>query len=188
MTLFHNRTSLYQICLNVCFIPLFPLQSACAWSAHQDHRSSWSHRRCVQEEVNPSAFLCFNKTPQFTKICLPGLHSSCKNNGVYLRCGVTTLRLSVFSIIGNFSQTTVYFTLGQSKECTFYFVWFTFTMRLDNMTRLQQRFACGVTSSNERRAVRRKKKHEEEENSGRWLTRSTNVNPSPSAELFINKP
>ena len=30
----------------------FSFQSACAWSAHQDHRPSWSHRRCVQEEVN----------------------------------------------------------------------------------------------------------------------------------------
>ncbi|KAG9281447.1 40S ribosomal protein S18 [Astyanax mexicanus] len=27
-------------------------QSACARSAHQDHRSSWTYRRCVQEEVN----------------------------------------------------------------------------------------------------------------------------------------
>lgn len=27
-------------------------QSACAWSAHQDHRPPRSHRRCVQEEVN----------------------------------------------------------------------------------------------------------------------------------------
>lgn len=30
----------------------FPLQSACPWPAHKDHRPSWTHSWCVQEEVN----------------------------------------------------------------------------------------------------------------------------------------
>ncbi len=51
----------------------FSFQSACARSAHQDHRPPWSHRRCVQEEVNSPASLCFNKTPQLSNSACPGV-------------------------------------------------------------------------------------------------------------------
>uniref|UniRef100_A0A3Q3ISX7 Small ribosomal subunit protein uS13 n=1 Tax=Monopterus albus TaxID=43700 RepID=A0A3Q3ISX7_MONAL len=58
-------------------------QSACAWSAHQDHRAPWSHRRCVQEEVKSPASLCFNKSPQLTSSACPGVfHCSDLGSGL----------------------------------------------------------------------------------------------------------
>ena len=43
-------------------------QAPSAWPAHQDHRSSWSHRGCVQEEVTclPPCFVSI-KMSQFKK-------------------------------------------------------------------------------------------------------------------------
>ena len=64
-----------EFALNFFFFLLFSLQSPCAWPAHKDHRPSWSHCRCVQEEVNSPASCSFNKTPQFTKCSCPGVFS-----------------------------------------------------------------------------------------------------------------